>query len=352
MRDKLRIAVAYNLKREPGPGLPKDYFAEYDDISVPNSIREALEKKGYYSELVEADENFFSKVRGNYDFVFNIAEGINVGSRESQVPAILDMLGIPYTGSGVLTQAITLDKRRTKEILAYHNVPTARFQVFTSPNQKMNPELVFPLFVKPNSEGSSKGITNDALVFDEAGLKKRLSYVIKTYQQPAIVEEFLEGREFTVSIIGNNPPRVLPIVEVTFDYLPAHINKFDSYDVKWFWDSPNNPVDPVVCPAKLTRYLERMIKSVALRTYEVLGCVDLCRIDMRLDKTGLPHVIEVNALPGLMPDPLENSRFPKSCYVSGMKYEDIILTVLHEAMKRHGMITEIKVKDSRSVLQV
>jgi D-alanine-D-alanine ligase len=252
------------------------------------------------------------------------------------------MLGIPYSGSGVLTQALTLDKRRTKEILLYYGIQTPKFQIFNSCNQKINPELQFPLFVKPNAEGSSKGIRNDSLVFDEDGLRKMIKFVISNYNQPALVEEYLEGREFTVSVLGNNPPKVMPIVEVTFDYLPDHVHKFDSYEVKWVWDSPNNPVDPVICPANISKELEKMIRSTAIDTYKVLGCADFCRMDLRLDKAGIPNVIEVNALPGLMPDPMENSRFPKSCFTAGMSYDEIIHNILIEAMKRHGMVKEVK----------
>lgn len=340
---KMRIAVAFNLKKEAPKDQPVDAFADFDEIDVPLAIKKALEKKGHIAEIVEANEDFIEKIKnGNYDFVFNMAEGLNIGARESQIPAILDMLGIPYTGSGVLTQAITLDKTKTKEILTYHGVPTPRYQLFEHWDEKISSDLVFPLFVKPNAEGSSKGIRNNSLVNNEKELKKMVKYVIQTYKQPALAEEYLDGREFTVGVLGNNPPRVLPIVEVTFDYLPAGINKFDSYEVKWYWDNPNNPVDPIVCPAKVDDELRQRIEEVALRTYKVLGVLDLCRMDMRLDKEGIPHVIDVNALPGMMPNPIDNSRFPKACYALGMSYDKIINTVLNEAMKRYGLLTETK----------
>jgi len=340
---KMRIAVAFNLKKEAPNDQPVDAFADFDEIDVPLAIKKALEKKGHIAEIVEANEEFFEKIKnGNYDFVFNMAEGLNAGARESQIPAILDMLGIPYTGSGILTQAITLDKTKTKEILIYHGVPTPRYQLFNHCDEKISSDLVFPLFVKPNAEGSSKGIRNNSLVNNEKELKKMVKYVISTYKQPALAEEYLDGREFTVGVIGNSPPRVLPIVEITFDYLPAGINKFDSYEVKWYWDNPNNPVDPIVCPAKVDPELKQRIEEVALRTYKVLGILDLCRMDMRLDKEGIPHVIDVNALPGMMPNPIDNSRFPKACYAAGMNYDKIVNTVLNEAMKRYGLLTETK----------
>lgn len=351
----LRVAVVFNLKKPAGANMPEDAYAEYDDISVPMAIKSALEKKGFIADLVEADENFFEKIKnGKYNFVFNIAEGLNTGARESQVPAILDMLGIPYTGSGVLAQALTLDKTKTKEVLLYHKIPTPKYQLFHHWEEKLKPGLSFPMIVKPNAEGSSKGIRNNSLVHNEKELRKMVKFVITNYKQPALVEEFIDGREFTVGIIGNNPPRVLPLVEVTFDYLPEGVNKFDSYEVKWYWDNPTNPVDPVVCPANVDEVLKARIEGVALKTFKALGIVDLCRMDIRLDQAGIPYVLDVNALPGLMPDPADNSRFPKACYAAGMSYEDIVHTVLNEAMKRYGVSAfERKIKNAnRNTLQL
>ncbi|MFH0870452.1 MAG: KamA family radical SAM protein [archaeon] len=342
MNKNMRIGVVFNLKKEAAKGQPDDLYAEFDDIDVPMAIKSAIDKLGYETELLEANDDLFEKLRaGNFNFVFNIAEGMNGSARESQVPALLDILGIPFTGSGVLTQAITLDKARTKEVLFYHRVPNPRYQLFNHWDEPVNPNLRFPLFVKPNAEGSSKGIRNNSLVNNDKELKKMVKFVVTTYKQPALVEEYLDGREFTISIIGN-PGKVLPIVEITFDYLPPNVNKFDSYEVKWYWDNPNNPIDPVVCPAKVDDNLKKSIEEVALKAYSVLGCVDLTRLDIRLDRDGVPNVIDVNALPGLMPDPLDNSRFPKSCYTAGMTYDQIIATVLSEAMKRQGMPAEAK----------
>ncbi len=345
-KEEFRVAVACNIRRPAKEGMPKDQYAEFDDLSVPLAIKDALDKAGFYSELVEADQDFSDNIRkGDYSFVFNIAEGINGESRESHVPATLEMLGIPYTGSGVLAQAITLDKARTKEILLHHGIHTPKYQVFSSCLQKKSDDLEFPLIVKPIAEGSSKGITNESLVNDEEQLKEQVRIITSVYKQSAIAEEYLEGREFTVAVLGNSNPKVLPIVEITFDYLPEGINRFDSHEVKWFWDSPDNPIDPVVCPAKITRSLENSIRNAALRTFKALGCRDLARIDMRLDNRGIPNVLEVNALPGLIPDPKENSRFPKACYAAGMSYDDMILAIMKEAMKRNRI-------NDRSVLSV
>ncbi|MBN2142560.1 KamA family radical SAM protein [Candidatus Woesearchaeota archaeon] len=350
-RDHFKMGIVFNLKREIEKGMPEDQFAEYDDISVPLAMKSALEKKGIQTDVLETDENLYERLKsGQYDLIFNFSEGVSIGggARESEVPAMLDALGIPYTGSGVLTHAIVLDKARTKDLLTLHRIPNARYHLLHSGNEKINPNMTFPMFVKPNREGSSKGIKNNALVNNERELRKIAKWVIKTYNQPALVEEYLDGREFTVSIIGNENPKVLPLVEVTFDYLPPHINKFDSYEVKWFWDNPSNPIDPVVCPAKVSKELQKQIEEVCLKTYKALSIHDFCRMDVRLDKDGVPHIIEVNAIPGLLPDPLDNSRFPKSCYALGMTYDDIIYSVVAESMKRHGMHEQAKKLENES----
>ncbi|MEM5792926.1 MAG: ATP-grasp domain-containing protein [Candidatus Aenigmatarchaeota archaeon] len=333
----MRIGLTFNPFPEGYDRNSSDDFVEFDDISVANSIKAALESGGHEVIMIDCNKDPYEKLKNsNLDFVFNIAEGLRGNSRESQIPAMLEFLGIPYTASDVLTLAIALDKTKTKEILSYYKIPTPKFQLFTSSNQPLNKKLRFPLIVKPNREGSSKGITAESLVNNEEELRKRVDFVIKKYNQPALVEEFLTGREFTVSLLGN-PPKVLPIVEILFDKLPDEAPKFDCYEVKWFWDSPETGIEMVKCPAEIDKKLEKKIKNIAIRTFNALGCRDLCRIDMRLDNKNIPNVLEVNPIPGLIPDPKENSRFPKSCYALGMTYNEIILSILDAAMKRFGM---------------
>jgi D-alanine-D-alanine ligase len=288
--------------------------------------------------MIDADEEAFSKLReAKPDMVFNYAEGIRGESRESQIPIFCEMLGIPYTGSGPLTLAIALDKARTKEILTCYGIPTPKFQVFQKAMDRLKDGLNFPLIVKPVSEGSSKGITNDCLVRNEEQLRKKLRQMIRTYKQPVIAEEFLEGREFTVSLFGNGNPEVLPIVEVCFDDLPEGVNRFDSYEAKWIYDNPRSGKhieNMIRCPAEISEQLEREIKKVCMDAYHALGCRDFSRIDLRLDSKGVPNIIEVNPIAGLIPNPKENSRFPKACYTAGMTYEQIIGRILEEGIKR------------------
>lgn len=333
-----RIGLAYNLKRSVPAGSREDLYAEFDDLTTVNAIRGAMEKNGYEVVMLEADQDFTERVKASgVDFVFNIAEGIGGECRESHVPAILEMLKIPYSGSGVLTQALTLTKSRMKEVLRCSNIPTPRYQVFREPSQAVDPSLNYPVIVKPDSEGSSVGITNSSLVFDEASLKEQVRTTLKKYSQPVLVEEFCGGREFTVSLMGNGRPKVLPIVEIIFDHLPDGVHPIDSYEVKWEYDSPDSDIETVQCPAVVEKGLKAQLERTAVDTYRALGCQDLCRMDIRLDDQGRPNVLDVNALPGLIPDPKENSRFPRACFTDGMTYDDIIMNILKSSFKRHGL---------------
>lgn len=331
-----RIGITFNAR--PDENIPEstDLSLEYDEMETILAIQEALLKANYEVILLEADQDFVEKIKQNdLDFVFNIAEGIQGESRESHIPAILEMMGIPYTGSGVLSQAITLSKTRTKEILTYYKIPTPKYQAFYNSDEKIEKKLKYPLIVKPDAEGSSVGITNESVVTNEKALRNQIEKVLDTYGEPSLVEEFCSGREFTVGIIGNNPPRILPIIEVTFNHLPSQMIKMDSYESKWIFDNMNEEIDPLICPAKLTPKLKQSIENIALKTYKVLGCVDLCRIDIRLNKKGDPLVLEVNALPGLNPNPDFHSRFPYACRKAGLSYNQMIIDVLHAGIKRY-----------------
>jgi D-alanine-D-alanine ligase len=321
-----RIGITFNSLK----GDRSEDDAEYDEPDTIDAIRKAIEKSGFETILIEADVSCFQKLREERpDFVFNIAEGIGKGVRESQVPIMLDMLGIPYMGSDPLTLAIALDKARTKEVLAYYGIPTPRFQVLWNGEDEICPDLNYPMFVKPLLEGSSIGISERSLVNNEQQLREITKELIDRLKEPVIAEEFLDGREFTVALLGNEP-RVLPIIELDFSSLPKE-KRFDCFEVKWYLDD-----NKLVCPARIDEKLRNDIEKTAIKTFKVLRCRDLCRIDMRLDAKGVPNVIEVNPLPGLAPDPKENSRFPKACYAAGMSYDEIIGSVLKSAAERYG----------------
>lgn len=334
----LKVGLTYNLRRKPDKGVPEDFYVEFDEESTVDAIADALAEGGCDVTKIEADEEAYGKLKAlKPDIVFNIAEGLRGEGREAQIPAILEMLNIRYTGSGPLTLAITLNKALTNQILSFNGVPCPRFQVFKKPNEKLRNKLRYPLIVKPLAEGSSKGIRSSSLVQDERSLKRQVSWVIETYKQPALVEEFLPGREFTVGLIGNDNPVVLPIVEILLDKLPEGVSPIYSFEAKWILDTPDKPLDIFQCPADLPLNLEKSIKRLAVKTFKILGCRDVCRIDMRLDRKGVPHVLDVNPLPGLIPDPDAHSCLPEAARALGFTYEQLICTILWQALKRYRM---------------
>ena len=290
--------------------------------------------------LIDANEDAYNRfVEVNPDIVFNIAEGARGISRESQIPAMLDLLNIPYTASDPLTLATCLNKARCKEILSYYNIPNTRFKVINIKEDLENSDLNYPLIVKPVSEGSSKGIFNSSLLtsFDE--LNGNLEGRVQAYNQSLIAEEYLPGKEFTVAVMGNDDEaEVLPIVEINFDALPEDVHPIYSYEAKWILDGPDHQLEMYKCPADISPELEESIKKIVLDSYKVLNCKDWARIDVRLDSNDIPNIIEVNPLPGILPDPKNNSCFPKAARVSGLTYSEMINNVLYFALKRYRMI--------------
>lgn len=314
-----------------------DTYAEWDTAETIHAVQTALEQHHNVTPI-EANEEAYERFRSvRPGIVFNIAEGFRGPSREAQIPAMLEMLGIPYTGSDPLTLAICLDKSRAKEILSYYKVPTPRFAVIHSLEELRALNFPLPSIVKPLHEGSSKGIFNSSVVKTRAELEEQIHRVLDAYSQPALVEEFLTGREFTVAMLGNNGDlRVLPIVEIRFDSLPEGVNPIYSYEAKWIWDTMDHPIDVHECPARVDKALERRIKEVCSDAFRVLKCRDWTRIDVRLDKSGEPNIIELNPLPGILPNPEEHSCFPQAARAAGMDYNTMINEVLNAAVKRYG----------------
>jgi D-alanine-D-alanine ligase len=311
-----------------------DTFAEWDSMETIDAVKNALELGGHDATLVEADENAYEKLKDlKPEFVFNVAEGYYGASRESQIPAMLEMLNIPFTGSDSITIGICHDKSRCKEILSYYKITNSKF--FISNIQFDNNNLEFPKFVKPLHEGSSKGIYNSSLANNLNELNSEIARIKECYNQPALIEDFISGKEFTVAMLGNGENvRTLPIVEVNLDFVPDGFNKIYSYEVKWFFDTRENQLDIFTCPAKISKELYRQIEKVCKDAYKVLRIRDWARIDVRLDKNNIPNIIEINPLPGILPDPRDNSCYPKAAKHAGMDYNAMINAVLNEAVNR------------------
>ncbi len=339
----MRVGLTYNLKRgepeegqEP-PSTSREAQAEWDEPETVEAVIGALSERHQVIPIDAAEDPYNALRQSRPDIVFNIAEGAFGPCREGHIPSILEYLDIPYTASDPLTLNLCLDKSRAKEILAFHQLPTARFHVISDPGGSSN-GLRYPLIVKPLFEGSSMGIRNDSLVESPHELESKVKWLLARFRQPAIIEEFLPGREFTVAILGNGADaRALPIVEVRFDSLPEGVNPIYSYEAKWVWDQSSNPLEIFDCPAGLEPDLAKSIEQVCLEAYRTLRCRDWCRIDVRLDAAQRPHILELNPLPGILPKPEDNSCFPKAALAAGMTYNQLINEVLDIACRRNGI---------------
>jgi D-alanine-D-alanine ligase len=316
-----------------------DTYAEWDTWETINAVKDAIEEM-HDVTLIEANGDAYLKLKElKPDIVFNFAEGLNGYNRESQIPAMLEMLQIPYSGSDPLTLGICLDKSRAKEILTYHKIPNAKFLVANQLEDLDKTNFELPLIVKPISEGSSKGIFSSSFVKNRKELEDEVKRILFSYNQPALIEEFLPGREFTIAVIGNDEDaEILPIIEIRYDDFPQDIVPLYSYEAKWILDTKENKFDVFECPARLEPELEIKIRETVINTYNVLRCKDWSRIDVRLDKDGVPNIIEINPLPGIMPDPNENSSFPKAARAAGISYSQMIQNVLYSAAKRYKLL--------------
>lgn len=330
----MEIALTYNLKKEDDTK-PPDYFSEFDSQETISAIASAIEAKGHRVRCIEANHpNLFSFFKKNrVDIVFNIAEGKNGGKlRESEIPALLDYLDIPYTGSNTFSLALALNKALTKKILQAEDIPTPAFQLFRKGNEKLDSQLKFPLIVKPNYEGSAKGITLSNVVFNQESLFEKAKEILDTYQQDVLVEEFIEGRELTVGILENGRAQILPILEIDFSTCAKSGEYFYSWRMKEYQGNAELGLTPTFhCPARLDAETEKKVKEVALKTHRAIGCADISRTDIRLSKDNIPYVLEINPLPGLNP---RESNFPLMAYAAGMKYADLIETILLSASER------------------
>jgi D-alanine-D-alanine ligase len=320
---------------------PDDEYAEWDSAETIDAVARALARYGEVIRL-EARDDFPERLRAERpDIVFNIAEGLRGPNREAHVPAICEFYGVPYSGSDPFTLALCLDKARTKEVLRANDVPTADWALARDAGDVDRIAArgwTYPLFAKPVHEGSSKGITERNLAGDAEALGAIVRELLERYQQPVLVEAFLPGAEFTCGVLGNGAAaRVLPIVGMNFDALPAGALPIYGFEAKWLWDRPENPLDIFSCPARIADALRAEIEDVVLRAYAVLGCRDWSRVDVRLDAAGRANIVEVNPLPGILPDPADNSCLPKAARAAGLDYDALIGAALEAAAARQGI---------------
>jgi D-alanine-D-alanine ligase len=347
-----RVAVLANIKDENQPkpeGVPSDAFADFDHIETVEKIQAAIESDGHETKFLMADRTLPQTVQEyNPDICLNIAEGLGGDAREAHIPALLEMLGIPYTGSRVLTNAISLDKTLTKRIWRDRRLPVAPFQEFNAGDDPLRPELKYPLFVKPAREGTGMGVDAKAIVKNENELRERVKYVISSYQQPALVETFLSGREFTVGVIGHADAKLysrhpewyddkdgfhrFPVLELDASRSVTPNVYSQAAKAK---DVGEKGAPDYICPANIDPELEKKLKHFAYRAHILLGALDVSRTDIRLDDEGNPRLLEINTLPGLTPD---YSDLCLQASAEGIAYNDLILDILYLAAGRWGLL--------------
>ncbi len=329
----MKIALLCNIKKEAEKKEVADKYAEFDSLETVNAIKKAIGlRQGVEVKVIEADELAYSKLKAyKPDFVFNIAEGLHGRNREAQMPLLLEYMQIPYSGSKPLCLSLCLDKVKTKEILLYHGISTPKFQVFSSGNEKLA-KLKFPLICKLIHEGSSMGLSRKSVVHNEKELRKQIRYLIGKYKQDVLVEEFVEGSEYTIGILGNENLEFLPIVEV---YLDKYPKKF----IALTYEAKNIKYDDEYSglPRNLDEKVYNRIYEVAEKAFRATGCKDFARIDIRLDRQNKPYVLELNPLPGLSPSLVNISFFPKAARLDGITHAELVNKMLDIALKRCGI---------------
>jgi D-alanine-D-alanine ligase len=364
----MKVALLANLKKNAPtwPGMSPDYWDDLDSWETIEGITTALEQAGHQVVFLEGDQSLYNNIlKAQPDICFNICEGHFGDSRESQIPAILELLRIPYTGSRVRTLALALDKPMTKRVLTYHSLPTPPFQVFERLDESLDPSLQFPLFAKPSREGTGIGVSAESIVHNETELRAQLQRIFNRYKQPALVERYIEGREITVGLVGNlappaarripedeNAPRItrglhfFPPLEVNMAAYPPeeaglYTNRIKvemAHDFHW------------TCPAPLTDEQVENLNWLAAATFRVMGCRDVARIDFRFDANDndKPYILEVNPLPGLNP---EYSDLCIEAKAGGWEYEQLVNRILDEAIQRYGLDNRSEHPDALPMLE-
>jgi D-alanine-D-alanine ligase len=346
------VAVLANIKEEGLPlptGVAEDALADYDHIETVQAIQSAIESDGHSTIFIPADQNLpYALKEIKPDICFNIAEGLGGDGREAQTPALLEMLRIPYTHSRVMANTIALDKTLTKRLWRDRRLPVAPFQEFIIGDEPLRTELRFPLFVKPAREGTGMGVDTKAIVRSEAELRERIEYIIRVYRQPALVETFLSGREFTCGLIGRWDAKrysrhpewydgkfgyhIFPVLELdsSRSVTPGVYSQESKSKAVGEEGAPG-----YVCPAEVSPELNRKLQTLVAKAHMAIKAIDVSRTDIRLNDEGEPVLIEINPLPGLTPN---YSDLCLEAAAEGIAYEDLILEILYLGASRWGML--------------
>ena len=330
----MRVALVLNTRKDES-----EFEVEYDPPHTVELIKHGIESAGHDYLFIEADENILETLKQvKPDLVFNRAEGVRGESRESHIPAILEMLGIPYVGANVLSSAVCLNKGWTKKFLAFHGIVTPQFHILSSTRQVNKLDFIFPVILKPNEEGSSVGINEDNVVSDKKQLVKKLGSMLKEYQQPILVEQFIQGREFSVGVLDclGPKPQVLALLEIDFSKFPSEVAGVYGQKAKTIYEG----LDHYICPAKVRSDLKKKIGQVSIEICRLLEVPDFARIDYRMDENEELYFLEINPLPGMDfdPDNLDISFYPYMAEKSGYTYDQLIQKLIEAAARRYGLI--------------
>jgi D-alanine-D-alanine ligase len=354
MMKKINVALLANLKVNAPKfdGMAEDQWDDLDSEATVMALMNAIKAGGYDCDFLEGNISLVDTLRKfKPDICFNICEGHFGDAREAQVPALLEMMRIPYTGSKVLTLALALDKPMTKRVLHYHELPTPEFQVFERVDEPLNDDMSFPLFVKPSREGTGMGVSAQSIVTNEAELRDQVGKTLDRYDEPALVERYIEGREVTVGLVGNLIGPVaqrLPDdedalrMEAGLRFLPpleVDLKPFETTDVVYSNRLKVALADELnyLCPAPLDTDAVEELKWLAAAVFRVTGALDVSRVDFRLDLNNdwRPYILEINPLPGLAP---VISDLVIEAAADGIDHTGLVNMILESALRRYNMI--------------
>jgi len=335
MDDSL-IALVYNQEEEIARGESQDLIALQYTTKTAQSIYEALQRLGYPTVMVPVknDLDSFARDLGQFSprntFVFSICDGFAGDNfSASLIPKLLRELGFKHTGSRAEAVRLCTDKARAKQRLVKQGVPTPAYQIFSKPKGTIS--LPFPAIVKPVHEDASIGIDEKSVVTNPSDMFQRVDYVVTEYSQPALVEEYITGREFSASMWGNGTMEVMPITEHDFSAINDPLKSLLTYESKWIEDSFTYNEFRVICPADINRNEEKAIKTTAVNAFRAMGLRDFGRVDMRY-RDGVPYVIDINEIPDLSPD----AGFANSAQKAGYPYDKMVDRILNLALHREG----------------
>ena len=340
------VGITYDLKSDwqRAGNDPVDINAEFDKPETVDRVVAALTRGGHTVKRIGNVHSLLAQVDNlDVDIVFNMCEGLSGRNRESQVPMVLEMHGIPFAGADALTLGMTLDKVMAKKLFLAEGIPTPRFfELRQGDDVAALNTLGFPLMVKTRHEGSSKGISHQSRVEDDGALARQAAMINDAYAQPALVEEFIKGTEFTVAVLGNGAPQAMPVVQVSID------GNIDLGDDFYTHDRIESASLRYICPAPISADLTLRIQAIAVRVYICVGCRDFGRVDFRVDEAGNPHVLEINPLPSLDVQDVFNI-FPNTF---GSNYDEIVNKVVDLALARYNIVDEVSLGASVSLTKM